>query len=278
MIARSGGRLAHLGGLYGDLLSLSVDAGAFRPVAELGRGEVTPQRRLSFEGDTLLVLEPVEGPLLRPPLRVRRFPPGGSEGARSESGRESGEGRWLSVLFERSLPGPLHITLCGTLAGHPVHRRMEIDVDVARKPRAGSGTPLEHDGTLWIPVREEGLARVGGAGAALMRGPVSACVELVDGRVVCAGRRGAFLDGAWVRTGPGPDWPPYRAPLSGLAAPGILLLCPGGGVLPRLAGEGPPGWLPPGRYSSLAKVGDSLFAVREGATPELVPVRFDSPA
>jgi len=277
VIARSGGRLAHLGGLYGDLLSLSVDRGPFRPLAALGRGTVTPQRRLHLDGDALLVLEPVEGPVLKPPLRLRRFSANGDEGAARESARESGEGRWLSVLFERTLPGPLHITLCGIDDGQPVHRRLEIDADVARKPRRGSGTPLEHEGVLWIPVREEGLAKVGGAGAELFRGPVSACAELVEGRAVCAGRGGAFLDGRWIATHPGPRWPPYRAPLSGLAAPGIHLLNPGGGVLPRLTGEGPPGWLPAGRYSSLALVGDRLVAVREGAAPELVPVRFDSP-
>ncbi len=279
MIAQAAGRIAHLGGPYGDLLSLSVDGGPFRTVASLGRREVAPQRRLHWEGETILVLEPATGLLLRPPLRLRRFSITGAEGAAIESSTQSEEGHWLSVLFERPVPGPLEITLCGVAAGGPASRRLRIDIDpgIVRKPKSGSGTPWMHQGTLWIPIREEGLARVGGAGAEFLRGPASRSVEGIDGRVVCVGRGGAFLDGRWTATSPGPYWPPYRAPLSGLAVRGIHLLPPAGGRVPRLTGSGPSGRLPPGRYSSLAALGDRLFAVGEAAGPALVPLRFDSP-
>ena len=93
MIAVAGSVIAHLGGPYGDRLSLSRDGGPFTLLAELGwdaAAQTTPQRRLLLMGEALFVLEPVSGPLLGPPLRVRRFDLDGTEAGREEGPGEDG--------------------------------------------------------------------------------------------------------------------------------------------------------------------------------------------
>ncbi|MGQ0613145.1 MAG: hypothetical protein ACT4PV_05340 [Planctomycetaceae bacterium] len=289
MIAVAGPLLAHLGGWRGDLLSLARDGEGLRPVAELGwdgRAQVTPQRRLALTEEALFVLEPVSGPLLAPPLRVRRFDPRtGAERGREDGRGEEGEAGEAGDYFnlERREAGRIHALRCGIDrgTGRPLVWEGPLpDLgQLAREPHC-SGTPLLSRGTCWYPLRVEGLLRIGGPGDAFWRGDAGPPLALSGEALVVGVRRGAsglWREGVWRRFPAGTPrlWPPYRAPLSGAAAPwagGIVALVRGGGLLPTLDAPAPPPRLPPGLYSGLAALPSGLVAVEDGATPRLVPV------
>jgi len=286
VIAVSGPVLAHLGGWRGDLLSLSRDGGPPRPVAELGwdaRAQVTPQRRLALAPDALFVLEPVAGPLLDPPLRVRRFDlVRGTEVAREEGRGEEGEAA-DHFRLERAAGGAVRAVRCGVdrASGRPLYWEGRVpDLGQLAVRPSCSGTPLLAGGAWWYPIRVEGLLRVGGAGDAFWRGDPAPPL-LLSGRAVVPGMRGRaaglWQDGVWrpFPLGTPPLFPAYRAPLSGAAAPfrgGVVALVRGGGPLPALdAGPATPR-LPEGVYAGLAALPEGLFGVADGAAPGLVPV------
>ena len=92
MIVACGPVVAHLGGWRGDRLFVARDGAELRPVAELGwdpHTQTTPQRRLHVTAEAIFVLEPADGPLLLPPLRVRRLDFDGRETGREEGADES---------------------------------------------------------------------------------------------------------------------------------------------------------------------------------------------
>ncbi len=286
MIAVCGPALAHLGGSRGDLLSLARDREGLRPVAELGwdaSAQVTPQRRMVLTPEALFVLEPVSGPLLAPPLRVRRFDPRtGAETGREEGRGEEGEAAEHFCL-ERGAKQTIRALRCGIDAGSGRPLSWEgilPDLGQLRREPHCSGTPLFCGGAWWYPMRVEGLLRIGGRGDAFWRGDAGPPLALHGKAVVVGvrrGRSGLWEDGAWRRFPAGTPrlFPRYRAPLSGAAAPfagGVVALVRRGGPLPVLDAPAPPPRLPPGRYAGLAALPSGLVAVADGDSPTLVPV------
>jgi hypothetical protein len=286
VITACGPVVAHLGGWRGDRLFVAPDAGDLRPVAELGwdeRTQTTPQRRLRVTAAEIFVLEPVEGPLLVPPLRVRRFDLEGRETGREE-GADPSEAAGLYFLAERVGPRSIRLRRAGLdeTTGRPLFWEGALDVDLMRDEPYCSGVPLESGGAWWYAVREEGLVRVGAEGAEVVRGKPAPLVEAVGDRAVCVGthqgRPGAWVDGTWHAFSGRALFPPYRFPRIGLAALGhgsdIVVLRRDGGDLPvigggraRLAPEHAP-------YSGLIAVPEALLALAETAGPRLQPVEL----
>jgi hypothetical protein len=276
VIAALGDAVACLGGWRGDRLFVATRGGALTPVTELGwdaHAQATPQRRLLLVPGQILVLEPVAGALLLPPLRVRRLDLLGNE-----ISREEGEGvRGPAHLYfhaRRAGRGRTHVTRCGIDAatGKPTVEEEEIAADLPRTRAECSGTPLLARGEAYYPVRGRGLFR----GAELCFRGDPASPQLVGDRVICAGNRGRrpglYVDGRWHAL-PGPRlFPHWRAPLGPFVAPagqGLAVLRRGGGPLPVL--DAPPLRLPPGSYSGLLEWNGRLLALADGETPSLVP-------
>lgn len=277
MIAVHGATVVHLGGPRGDRLSLGREGEPVRKIADLGwdaRTQTTPQRRFRLEAESVLVLEPVRGPLLLPPLRVRRFDLQGRE-TDVQEGADPGDPD-LHFHAERDGRGALRVRRCGIdpRDGRPLLWEGTLPVDLATRP--ASGTPLRRDGTWWYPVREVGVVRVGPEGVTVLRGAAGRSAEEVRGRAVCPARKGAWVDGAWRPVRGGPLFPPWRFPPGGVAAAapdgGIALLRREGGTVPVL--DGAPGRLPPGLYGGLALLGARLHATAELGPLRLVPVEF----
>lgn len=286
MIAAAGPVVAHLGGWRGDRLFVAPDGGTLAPVAELGwdaHTQTTPQRRLRVVSGEILVLEPVSGPLLLPPLRVRRFDLAGRETGREEGADES-QAADLYFLAERTAPGPVRVRRAGLdpATGRPLFCDGRVEVDLMRDEPYCSGVPLATGDAWWYPVREEGLVRVGPDGVEVFPGRPAPLVEAVGGRAVCVGTRrgqpGAWVDGTWHRFPGAPLFPRYRFPRLGIAGPGagsdIVVLRRDGGELPvvgrgraRLAGAGAP-------YSGLVAVPGKLLALAEAGGPRLQAVEL----
>ncbi|MHC4817467.1 MAG: hypothetical protein ACYTF8_05400, partial [Planctomycetota bacterium] len=111
MIAACGPVVAHLGGWRGDHLFVARDGGELRAAAELGwdaHTQTTPQRRLRVTLEEIFVLEPASGPLLVPPLLVRRFDFEGRETGREE-GADVSDAADLYFLAERTGRGPVRL-------------------------------------------------------------------------------------------------------------------------------------------------------------------------
>jgi len=280
LIAAHDDDVAWLGGWRGDRLFLSERGGAFRPVADLGWDPVrqsAPQRRVVLTGDALFVLEPARGPVLLPPLRVRRFDRDGRERGAEEKAKDGDafSDRFVYFHLEPKASPSYSSTLCGLdpADGRPIAATGTLDLEVRGRRQPVSGTPVRHDGVLWYPVRMEGLVR----DRALLRGePGSA--QVVDGACVCAGVGGLWVDGRWTRVpGMGRVFARWRPPLGRTvaAAPGggLVVLRPRGGRLPVLGADGQP-TLPPGAYSDLVARPDGLFAISSGDEPAWAPVRF----
>ena len=283
MIAANGSVVVHLGGWRGDRLSLGRAGEGFRRIADLGwdaRAQATPQRRLMFDGDTILVLEPVSGPVLAPPLRVRRLDLAGREVAREEGDGDDGH---AALYFHHSPDGALVRYGIDPATGRPTAWRGSLDLgDRILKPKPLSGTPLFADDAWWYPVRMEGVWRVG-AETRFWRGRPGLAAE-IGGTVVWPGcdRDGAHL---WVAGTPleldGALFPLWTPPIFPWVAPGpegLVVLRREGGALPAidpatLHTPAPPR-LPAGPYSSLVALPEGVFAVAEGPEPDLVPVTF----
>ena len=286
MIAACGPVVAHLGGWRGDRLFVARDGGELRAAAELGwdaHTQTTPQRRLRVTPGEIFVLEPVAGPLLVPPLLVRRFDFEGRETGREE-GADASDAADLYFLAERAGRGPVRLRRAGLdpATGRPLFWEGTLAIDLMRFEPYCSGVPLGIGGVFWYPVREEGLVRVGPLGVEVSRGKPAPLVERVGDRAVCVGtlrgRPGAWVDGAWHAVAGRPVFPSYRFPRVGLAAAGagadIVLLRRDGGDLPvvgsgtaRLDPEGAP-------YSGLVAVPGALLALAEAGGPRLVPVEL----
>lgn len=270
MIASDGSSVACLAGWRGDSLATNRN-GPLEPVVELGwdaRGQTTPQRRLLLHGGHVLVLEPVAGHLLLPPLRVRRFDLDGRELAREEGGD-----RGPAHLSFHARKG--RVTRCGIdlLTGRPTVEEEDLALDLGRQEER-SGMPLLAGGAVYYPVRMSGLFR---GRDRLFRGD-PAVPQIVRGEVCCAGNRrgrpGVWRGDTWHPLPGGRLFPDWRAPFGPLVAPhgdGLLVLRREGGPLPGLGA--PPARLPEGIYSALLPVGGRLLALREeGPLPRLVPV------
>jgi hypothetical protein len=269
VIAVEGATVACLGGWRSDLLVTNRN-GPLAPVAELGwdvRTQTTPQRRLLLHDGHVLVLEPVEGCLLLPPLRVRRFDLLGRELQREEGGER----------------GPAHlsfhakgtrVTRCGIdpSTGRPTVEEEDVALDLGRQ-KERTGVPLAHGGAIHYPVRMSGLFR---GGERLFRGD-PAVPQVVLGEVACAanrrGRPGLWWKGAW-RPLPGrrlfPDWRAPFGPQVAALGQGLVVLRREGGPLPGLGA--PPARLPEGIFSALLDIQGRLMALEEGPVPRLVPV------
>lgn len=284
MIAAEGDVLAALGGWRGDQLFVSRGGGPFRPVAELGwdaAAQATPQRRMLLRGGELLVLEPVAGPFLLPPFRVRRLDLEGRETGREEGEGDAGDAH-LHYHGRREARGRWRVVRSGIdpVRGRPVAAEQVVPAEMAKRD-ACSGRPFAHAGRWWYPVRMGGLLGVADDGSSVTRfrcdpGPP----ELVGGAPVCAatrwGRPGAWCAGRWRRLAGSRLFAAWRTPAGPLVAPrpggGLLFLRRTGGALPAL--DGPPGRLPPGAYAGFVEIGGRLGAVDEQGAPRLVPVQF----
>jgi hypothetical protein len=271
VIAVSGSTVACLAGWRASFLVTNRN-GSLKTVADLGwdaRSQTTPQRRLLLHGGHILVLEPVSGFQLLPPLRVRRFDLDGKELACEEGG---GPGpAHLSFHAKGS-----HVTRCGIdlATGKPTVEQEDLGTHLpGPRLKECSGMPLFALGAIHYPVRMRGLFR---GGELLFDGDPGLC-QLIGGDLVCAanrrGRPGVWRQGAWhALEGPRlfPDW---RAPFGPLVAPlgqGLVVLRREGGPLPGL--DAPLAMLPAGVYSALLTLEKRLVALREGETPQLVPV------
>jgi len=286
VIVAGGQVVAHLGGWRGDQLFVAPDGAELRPVAELGwdaHTQTTPQRRLRVTAQEIFILEPLAGPLLVPPLRVRRFDFLGREIGREE-GADASDAADLYFLAERTGPGPVRLRRAGLdpATGRPLFWEGALDLDLMRDEPYCSGVPFAADGAVWYPVREEGLVRVGPGGVEVFSGQPAPLVEGVSGRAVCLGARrgrpGAWVDGSWREVPGGRLFPSYRFPRLGLAVAGrgsdIVLLRRDGGDLPvlgtgraRLAPDGAP-------YTGLVTVPGALLALAETGGPRLQPVEL----
>jgi len=277
VIAVLGDTVACLGGWRGDGLFVSRGGTPLARVAELGwdgAKQVTPQRRLLLRDGDLLVLEPVSGHLLLPPLRVRRFGYDGKE-LGAEEGADAGPA--LLSFHARTVGGRSRVTRCGIdpAAGRPTVEEEEIAADLSGQLPDCSGIPLLHAGVFHYPVRGRGLFR--GAERLFEGDPGTA--QAIDGDVSCAGHRGrepgVWAGGSWHRLEGPRLFPAWRAPLGPLVAPvggSLLVLRREGGTLPGLRGAR--GRLPPGIYGALFLLGGRPWALREGETPRLVAVEI----
>lgn len=259
MIAWCGTRVAHLGGPYGDRLTLSVDAGPFRLLADLGidrAAQCTPQRRLRVTPDAVWVLEPRSGAFLAPPFRVRRFADDGAEGAPREDEAE-GPGDLIFQCYPggRFVHGGIELE-----SGRPLRWERELP----DKGRAW-GSVQRLDGVWWYQVRGAGILNDAGGFWPCEPGPI----QVIGGQVVCVGTGGVFRDGEVVSRDAA-AFPPYGLPLTALAA-----AAPDGSLVVLMGPAGPvPGRVPPGVYSALVTLGETVFAVEESAGPRLVPVEL----
>jgi hypothetical protein len=286
VITARGPVVAHLGGWRGDRLFVADEGAGLRPVAELGwdtHTQTTPQRRLRVAGREVFVLEPAAGPLLVPPLRVRRFDLEGRE-VGCEEGADESDAADLYFLAERDASG-IRLRRAGldAVTGRPLFWEGMLDVDLMRSEPYCSGVPLATGGAWWYPVREEGLVRVGsGDRPEVLAGQPAPVVEAVGERAVCVGtlrgRPGAWVDGTWHAFSGRPLFPAYRFPRQGIAVAGsgsdIVVLRRDGGDLPvlgtgraHLARDGAP-------YSGLVAVPGALLALTEAGEPRLQPVEL----
>jgi hypothetical protein len=286
VITACGPVVAHLGGWRGDRLFVAPDGGVLRPVAELGwdaHTQTTPQRRLRVTSEEIFVLEPAAGPLLVPPLRVRRLDLEGREIGREE-GADASDAADLYFLAERDGPGPVRLRRAGLdpVTGRPLFWEGTLKIDLMRDEPYCSGVPLATGGAWWYPVREEGLVRVDPGRVEVFFGKPAPLVEGVADRAVCVGtlrgRPGAWVDGVWHEVEGGPLFPSYRFPRLGLAAAsagsGIVLLRRDGGDLAVL-GTGRARLDPDGApYTGLVAVPGALLALAETGGPRLRPVEL----
>jgi len=278
VIAVAGDVVACLGGWRGDILFVARGGSALAPVAELGwdsRAQTTPQRRLLLEGGEVFVLEPVEGHLLLPPLKVRRFDLSGKELACEEGGDR---GPALLSYHARFEGGRSRITRCGVdpATGRPTVEEEEIDADLPGRRAECSGIPLLAGGAMHYPVRGRGLYR---GAERLFDGDLGIAQE-IGGDVVLGGNRrgrpGVWRQGRWNPLPGGRLFPDWRAPLGPLVAPcgnGVVALRREGGPLPGLSA--PPASLPTGIYSAIVRLGERLVALAEGEVPALVEVEVE---
>lgn len=277
MIAVLGDTVACLGGWRGDGLFVSRGGRPLGKVADLGwddATQTTPQRRLLLRDEDLFVLEPVQGFLLLPPLRARRFSLDGRELAREEG---ADRGPALLAYHGRAAGGRSHVTRCGVdpATGRPTVEEEDLAASLLGERTECSGVPLLVAGAVHYPVRMRGLFR----GAERIFEGDPAVPQAVGGELLCAGNRsgepGVWWGGSWQRL-PGPRlFPDWRAPLGPLAAPfggGLLVLRREGGDLPSLGGPLRTR-LPEGIYSALILLGGRPWALHEADVPTLVPVQ-----
>lgn len=275
MIAECGDAFAWLGGWRGTEVWLWRPGDGFRLLADLFDGRtITPQRRVVLGFDALFVLEPAAGPVLAPPLRVRRLSlDDGREIDRAEGEPEAGN---APSSYFRAEPdgGAFRVVRYGIEDGRAVAWEGRVSFGARDGRRAFSGTPVRgDDGAWWYPVRMEGLYRVCDSRVEGWRGePGAAC--RVGARVACAGVGGLWVDGAWRPiAGSGRIFERWRPPLGRTVAArseGFCVLRPGGGSLPVL--DAAPARLPEGCYTDLVEREGKLLAVATGDAPKLVPV------
>lgn len=275
MIAVRGDVVVCLGGWRGDGLFVSHGGGPLEKVADLGWDEaasITPQRRLLLLETDLLVLEPVRGFLLLPPLRARRFGLDGRELGREEGGDP---GPALLAYHARAEAGRTRVTRSGVdpVTGRPTVEEEDLAADLPGGRPECSGIPALAAGAVHYPVRMRGLYR--GEERLFQADP--GVPQVIGADLVCAGNRrgepGLWAGGAWHRL-PGPRlFPDWRAPLGPLVVPygeGLLVLRREGGELPCL--RAPQARLPRGIYSALVLLGGKPWALAEAGVPSLVPV------
>lgn len=276
MIAVFLDNVACLGGWRGDGLFVSRGGRGLERVAELGwdaATQTTPQRRLLLREADLFVLEPVEGFLLRPPLRVRRFDLAGLELQREEGGD-----RGLATLayHARAEGGRSRVTRCGVdpSTGRPTIDEEDLPVDLPGGRPECSGIPALVAGAFHYPVRMRGVFR---GGECLFEAD-PAIPQVLHGELVCAGNRhgspGVWARGSWHRLDGTRLFPDWRAPLGPLVAHcghGVLVLRREGGDLPGI--DAPSARLPAGIYSALVQLEGRVWAVAEATSgPTLVQV------
>jgi hypothetical protein len=285
VIAVSGDTVACLGGWRGDGLFVSRGGSALARVAELGwdaATQTTPQRRLLLREADVLVLEPVHGFLLLPPLRARRFDFEGRE-LGSEEGGDRGPAM-LAYHARAAAGGRSRVTRCGIdpATARPTVEEEDLAADLPCGRPECSGTPALAAGAVHYPVRMRGLFRgperlfEGDPGIPQTLGDLAPAVG--DGGLVCAGNRdgepGLWAGGAWHRLPGARLFPAWRAPLGPLvvrSGEGCLVLRREGGDLPSLRAS--PARVPPGIYSALVTIAGVPYAVAESAAgPTLVPV------
>jgi hypothetical protein len=260
MIVVRGSNVAHLGGPYGDQLSLSRAGGPFEPLVELGWDRAvqsTPQRRVLLCDDALFVLEPREGVFLLPPFRARRF---GLDGT-PQGEREDEIETECDLCFFTERDGDtvsIHHGGVDPETGRPQRFTRTVETDFARRNEGRQwGAPLRHGDTWWYPILSEGLLRVAPDG-------------------VCVDRTGIWIDGAWQRLPGPPLYPPHNRPLTAMAAPlpggRIVVLRPAGGPQPVVGGAD--ARLPAGHYDGLVARDGEVRAVGLKNGPHWVPVEF----
>ncbi|MDH3591737.1 MAG: hypothetical protein OER88_07655 [Planctomycetota bacterium] len=278
MIATDGASIAVLGGWRGDRL-FRFDGRAVADFGDLGWDErrgVTPQRRILIAGADTLVLEPVEGPILVPPLRVRRFGPTGTETGREEGADESAA---ADLAFWRGEDGTLRRFGIDPGSGRPLFWEATLAFRFKNRPADVGGTPLRDATGPWgHPIRAEALVRehagaVDSFFANAAPGSVIPAGGSVHAAAVSRGRPAVFAEGAWRRLKGAPLFDPRRPPMGRICAhwgDGAVLLRRDGGDLP--VWRGPPAALGPGRYSDLLAIDGRVWAVAAGPPPALVEV------
>jgi len=234
-----------------------------------------------LKGESLFVLEPVKGPELLPPLRVRRFDLEGREVDQEEGSGEEGTAD-LVFRVDPIEAGRLRLRRFGVDpgSGRPTAWEGELAYRMRGRQRPFTGSPIEVEGTWWYPLRDEAWVRVDREGVTAWPGEPAGGPSLVHGEPTCAGvvrrRTGVWVAGRWHGLSGSRLFPrgagnePLGRTVAAWGKRGIVVLLGGGGRLPVL--EGPPAYLDPGPYSDFAAVGKGLFAVREGSPPRLVPV------
>jgi len=277
VIAHGHGVVAHLGGWRGDTLSVSRAGEPFRAIAELGWNEgrqTVPQRRMVVADGSILVLEPVDGGRLRPPLCVRRIDLDGNEVDRSEGSDPGDPDLFFAMDWEwGAFPTVIR---CGIdpRTGRALTCEDRLDVVLPRwrrtRPHA-SGTPARSgDGVWWYPLALRGLVCSSGK---VWQGDAGPAVAW-DGHAVCLSAAGCWVDGVWRSYG-GLDIGrsvrmPRGVPAIPVAGRGLVILNPCGGALPVL--DGAPGRLPEGRYAGLLPGSAGPMAVTDETPPRLVDV------
>jgi hypothetical protein len=278
MIVVRGSVVAHLGGPYGDRLSLSRDGGPFELLVELGWDQTvqsTPQRRVLLTDDAVFVLEPQGGMFLRPPFRARRFDLGGAPAGESEDEVEVE----CDLCFFTERDGDtvrIHHGGVDPESGRPQRFTRTVRTDlVVRNEGRQWGAPLVRGEVWWYPILSEGLLRVAPEGVTGWPGDPGP-VELLGERVVCVDRTGIWIEGDWSRLPGPPLYPPHNRPLTAMAValPGdrILVLRPTGGPQPVVGGS--PARLPAGHYDGLVATEGEIRAVALKNGPHWVPVEF----